>query len=928
MLNATQELRKNMLKIPKNPFVLVDGSSYLFRAYHALPPLITTKGQPTGAIFGVLNMLRKLIKDYQPEHMVVVFDSKEKNFRHALFTDYKANRVKMPDELQSQIGLLCEIIEAMGIPLVIIPGIEADDIIGTLAKKATDNKRFSLISTGDKDFAQLVDENTFLINTMSQDVYDRARVLEKFGVSPERIIDYLALIGDSVDNIPGIPNVGPKTALKWLETYGDLATIVQEADSISGRVGENLRQTLEKLPLFRSLVTIDVNLELNYRLEDFKVKEADNSKLSSLFKELEFKTWTKELTEKKSAEDQKQVEDQQIVVPSKALSPCIDAKLILREADLDLWINSLRDAEVFAFKLKTYELNSTTHLAGISMAFQKTAAYIPFDFPPDLSLEIKAERLSTAFVLKKVAECLNQENAIIVGHDLKFEMRVLANYNIVLGGKLFDTMLGSYVLDSAGSKHHLSAVCFKHLNITSTSIEEIAGKGAKQLSFNQVNIEKASAFACEEAESILKLYHKLSVALAQEPSLLSVFEKIEMPLLPVLSRMEQGGVLINPELLHSQSLYLGKRLQELEQQAFNLAGQTFNLNSPKQLQEILFSKLQIPVIEKTPTGQPSTSESVLQTLAENYPLPKIILDYRSLSKLKSTYTDKLPEELDPETKRIHTCYHQAITSTGRLSSSEPNLQNIPIRSEEGRKIRAAFTAPPGFKIVAFDYSQSELRIMAHLSEDSGLVNAFNLDSDIHRSTASEIFDTPLDKVNSEQRRKAKAINFGLMYGMSSFGLARQLGIDQKEASQYMERYFSVFPGVKLFMDKIREQALSLGYVETLLGRRLYLPELQSRNFAARRAAERAAVNAPMQGTNADIIKLAMIEIDRWIIQNGYSYQVKMIMQVHDELVFEISTTFLKEASDKIKSIMETVVELNVKLCVDVNVGNNWDEAHG
>lgn len=904
-----------MVNIPKNPFILVDGSSYLFRAYHGLPPLTTSKGQPTGAIFGVINMLRKLLKEYQPERIAVVFDSKEKNFRHSLFKPYKANRIVMPEELQHQIEPLHNVIRAMGLPLILLSGVEADDIIGTLAREAKEKAWFTLISTGDKDFAQLVDDKIILINTMSQDTFDRQRVIEKFGVPPEKMIDYLALIGDSVDNIPGIPNVGPKTAVKWLEAYGSLENIVQNAQAISGRVGENLRASLELLPLYQKLVTIDVNLSLNLDPSDILLKNPDHKQLARLFSELEFKSWLKEI-------DLSVSEEQEIIV----ISPPSDKanyELVLTQSQFTKWLDRLKTSDLFAIDTETTSLNyMRAELVGISFSVVAgEAAYIPlahdyFDAP---------EQLSRDWVIEQLKPILEDPKRFKVGHHIKYDAEVLSHYGIKLNGIKFDTMLESYILNSTALRHDLNTLSQQHLGIRPITYEEVAGKGAKQILFSQVPVEQACLYAAEDADLTLRLHQQLWPKIEKEKTLKFVFETIEMPLVPVLMRMELGGVLIDPKALREQSDALAKRMMELEKGAYEMAGCSFNLNSPKQLQEILFTQLKLPILEKTPTGQASTSEAVLQELAVEFPLPKVILEYRSLAKLKSTYTDKLPELINPKTGRVHTSYHQAVTATGRLSSSDPNLQNIPIRTAEGRKIRTAFIAPQGFKIMAVDYSQIELRIMAELSQDEHLIKAFVQGDDIHRSTAAKIFGVSLEAVTNDQRRSAKAINFGLMYGMSAFGLSRQLGITPKEAEKHVGHYFKNFPKVKVFMDHIRKQALEKGYVETLFGRRLYLPDLESRNQGVRRAAERAAINAPMQGSNADIIKRVMIELDRWIQETGT--KLRMIMQVHDELVFEVAEEALNIAKEKVRSVMENNVELSVKLRIGLGVGNNWEEAH-
>lgn len=923
-------------KIPENPFVLVDGSSYLFRAYHALPPLTTVKGQPTGAIYGVVNMLRRLMKDYKPEKIAVVFDSKEKNFRHQLYAEYKANRMVMPDELQCQIEPLYKLIRAMGLPLILMPGVEADDIIGSLAKEAKAHGLFTLISTGDKDFAQLVDQDIILINTMSADILDRARVIEKFGLPPEKIIDYLALIGDSVDNIPGIPKVGPKTGVKWMETYGSLDKIIASAGEIPGKVGENLRDNVDKLPLYRNLVTIDVNLKIELHPKDLGLQKPDTETLKRLYQELEFKSWLKELSEKELTEKSPMAapnseesgvqasdsdSDSNSVSEQESLQPC---EIVLNAQQIKSWLSKIKQAGLFSFNLQTTEANyMAAKILGLALALESGhSAYLPLQDPTQAS----SEHFLPDTILQEFKSIFEDAQIIKIGHHVKYALEVLSNYGIHLKGQYQDTMLESYVLDSAGSRHELAVLALKHLDYRMMDYESLVGKGAKQCSFSEIPLGTAARCATEMAAVTLNLHRSLASQLAKESSLKKVYETIELPLLSVLASMEMGGVLIDSALLQKQSQELASRLETIEQETYTLAGKTFNLGSPKQLQEILFVDLNLPVLEKTPTGQPSTSESVLQTLAEQYELPKFILEYRTLSKLKSTYTDKLPELIDPNTKRLHTSYHQAVTSTGRLSSSNPNLQNIPIRSPEGRKIRAAFVAPPGFKILSIDYSQVELRIMAHMSEDQGLVSAFSKDDDIHRSTAAAIFGIPLAAVTAEQRRSSKAINFGLMYGMSSFGVAKQLGIDQKEAEKHMKHYFECFPKVKYFMEKIKQQALELGYVETLFGRRLYLPDLKSKNHILRKAAERAAINAPMQGTNADIIKLAMIELDQWIKES--KLDIKMIMQVHDELVFEVPDNQVDLAKEKIRDVMENVVPLSVKLLIGMGIGNNWDEAHG
>lgn len=910
-----------MSKIPDNPLILVDGSSYLFRAYHALPPLTTSKGQPTGAIFGVVNMLRKLIAEYNPKRMAVIFDSKEKNFRHALFSPYKANRVMMPEELQQQIAPLHRIIEAMGLPLVIMPGIEADDIIGSLAMIAKKHGLFTLISTGDKDFAQLVDEDIFLINTMSNDILDRNRIIEKFEVPPEQIIDYLALIGDTVDNIPGIPKVGPKTAIKWLQTYGSLQGVVDNANDVAGKIGENLRDNLHHIPLYKELVTIKLDVPLAFTPEDLLLKPADPAALKDIFVELELKSWLKELDKTDNGkESEVLVSDKTETLES--LDP-IAYETILTEAQFEAWLKKLKEAKQFVIDTETTSLDyMEAQIVGLSFAVNPNeAAYLPL-----MHDYIGApQQLEREHVLQRIKPLLEDKNHLKIGHNLKYDLEVLANHDIHLQGIGFDTMLESYVLNSTGSRHDMDTLSEKHLNYKTLSFEDVAGKGVKQLTFNQVPIDKASFYAAEDADVTLKLHNIFWPQLSESPKQKEVFENMEMPLVPILGEMERRGVLIDCQKLMTQSQELAKSLQVLETEIYQMAGQNFNINSPKQLQEILYTELKLPILEKTPTGQPSTAESVMQELALEFPLPKLILGYRSLSKLKSTYTDKLPEQRDLNTGRVHTSYHQAVTATGRLSSSDPNLQNIPIRTEEGRKIRSAFIAPVGYKIVAADYSQIELRIMAHLSQDPALLKAFNNGEDIHKSTAATVYNIPLDEVTATQRRNAKIINFGLMYGMSGFGLAKQLGMDRKEADKEITRYFTHFPSVKIFMEDICRKAVEQGYVETLLGRRLYLPDIKSRNAGSRRAAERAAINAPMQGTNADIIKLSMIKIDQWLKENNLN--AYMIMQVHDELVFEVSEKEIDIVTTGVKEIMENIIRLSIPLQVGIGVGNNWDEAH-
>ncbi len=890
------------------PVILVDGSSYLFRAFHALPPLTNSKGDPTGAVYGVVNMLRKLRKDYDPEYMAVVFDPKGKTFRHDLYQAYKANRPAMPEELRVQIAPLFEIIKAMGLPLIIVDHYEADDVIGTFAKLIENHNQACLISTGDKDMAQLVSPKTTLINTMSNKLMDEQGVVEKFGVPANLIIDYLALIGDSVDNVPGVPKVGPKTAVKWLNEFGSLENIMQRADEFKGKVGENLRDSLTQLPLSKQLVTIIDNIKLPYSLADLKPQSPDQKHLIELFQQLEFKSWLSELLNEKAESNPS---DQTAYVT------------ITSEAVLDEWLEKLKKADYFAFDTETTSLNyMRAELVGIAIAYAKNkAAYIPLTH----DYEGAPKQLNRDDVLNKFKPLLTGDQPKIIGQHLKYDKNVLARYGIELSGIAYDTMLESYILNSTSSRHDMDTLALKYLGYNTIHFEDVAGKGAKQITFNQVDIAKATAYAAEDADITLQLHEVLWPKLCKETGPNKVFTEIEVPLLSILAKMEQHGVLIDANHLLTLSAKFAKRITELEQEAHKLAGGEFNLASPKQLREILFEKNNLPVIQKTPSGQASTAEPVLEELALDYPLPKIILEYRGLSKLKSTYTDRLPEQIDPTTKRVHTSYHQAVTATGRLSSTDPNLQNIPIKNENGHKIRQAFIAPKGYKIIAADYSQIELRIMAHLSGDEGLLKAFKQGLDIHKATAAEVWGVPLDQVTPEQRRSAKAINFGLIYGMSSFGLAKQLGTDRNIAQEYIDVYFMRYPGVKNYMDETRAKAHKQGYVETLCGRRLYLPEINAKNLQRQRAAERAAINAPMQGTAADIIKLAMIKIAAWLKQTNID--ASMIMQVHDELVFEVVEKDVSQAKVEICNLMQNALVLDVPLIVDIGIGDNWDEAH-
>ncbi len=892
--------------------VLVDGSSYLFRAYHALPPLTNTQGMPTGATYGVVNMLRKLLLDEKPDYIGIVFDTKSKNFRHEIFPAYKANRAAMPDELQVQIEPLHAVIRAMGLPLIAIEGVEADDVIGTLAHQASLAHIKTVISTGDKDLAQCVDKNITLVNTMTGAVLDENSVVTKFGVTPAQIIDYLALMGDTVDNIPGVPKVGPKTAAKWLVEYGTLDNLIQQADSITGKIGENLRQHLSELPLGKKLVTVQRDVPLDIKIESLVQKPADIATLKTWYEKLEFKTWLRDLTPNAPA------------VSEEVITPAEKGhyETVFTMAQLEHWLNLLNTAGTFAIDTETTSLNPLqAELVGISLAVTPhAAAYIPLrhhylDCPAQLNREM---------VLAKLKPFLENPKIGKIGQHIKYDMHILARYGIAIKGLQNDTMLASYVLNSIATRHDMDSLAKKYLHADTITFETVAGKGAKQITFDKVEIEKATAYAAEDADITLRLQQTLCEKLAQIPKLEAVYREIEMPLIPVLWRMEQQGIYVDAAKLKTQSEYLAKELKVLEEQAYILAGKTFNLGSPKQLQEIFYTDLGLPIVERTPTGAPSTAESVLQELSHDYELPRLILTHRTLSKLKSTYTDKLPLQIDPQTNRVHTSYHQANTATGRLSSSDPNLQNIPIRSPEGRKIRQAFIAAPGFVIVAADYSQIELRIMADLSQDAGLLKAFQDNVDIHQYTASEILGIEYSAVTPEQRRSAKAINFGLIYGMSAFGLSRQLDIDRKAAQEYMEQYFKRYPGVKDYMERIRQQAAKMGYVETIFGRRLYLPDILSKNVGRKRGAERTAINAPMQGTAADIIKKAMIALDKKIMGRS---DIKMLMQVHDELVFEVQPQVLEEAKALIRDCMQNTVKLSVPLVVEIGVGQNWDEAH-
>jgi len=892
-----------------SPLILVDGSSYFFRAFHALPPLTNSKGQPTGAIFGVVNMVKRLIKDYQSERVAVVFDAKGKTFRDEWYPDYKAHRPPMPVELSSQFKPMLDLLSAMGLPLLIVDGVEADDVIGTLARQATEEGQAVVISTGDKDMAQLVNQHVTLINTMTNQVLDIDHVKEKFGVTPEQIIDYLSLIGDTSDNVPGVAKCGPKTAVKWLEQYQTLDNLLGHADEIGGKIGESLRVSMAHLPLSKKLVTIKTDVEIPIALSDLRMQEASRDTLIALTRELEFKSWLKELLGQEALPESALAED-----------GAGSFTVITSEEQFADWLKQLAGCKQFCVDTETTGLDvMNAEIVGIALAIETdNPAYIPL-IHTDGSPQLPREQ-----VLASLRPLLENASIGKIGQNLKYDYNIFKNHGITLNGIAFDTMLESYVLDSTASRHDMDSLSLKYLGHKTISFEEVAGKGARQLRFDQIPVINAAPYAAEDADITLKLHNTLYPMLS-EP-LKNVLHDIEMPLLTVLADMERLGVLIDIDTLAIHGTRLKKRLNILEEEAIQLAGRPFNLNSPKQLQEILFDEQQLPVRTKTPTGQPSTAEAVLQELAFDYPLPAVILEYRSLSKLVSTYIDALPKRRNLITGRVHTSYNQAVTATGRLSSSEPNLQNIPVRTEEGRLIRTAFIAPPHHVLLAADYSQIELRIMAHLSADKNLLTAFANGWDIHAATASEIFQVNLSEVSSEQRRRAKAVNFGLIYGMSAFGLARQLGIERQDAQNYIDCYFKRYPGVLNYMERTREQAHKQGYVETLFGRRLHLPEINASNLMRKRAAERTAINAPMQGTAADIIKKAMVAIAKWIPAQSPP-QAKMIMQVHDELVFEVHENHIDDVKHNIRRLMEDTTSLSVPLQVSIGVGANWDEAH-
>jgi DNA polymerase I len=902
--------------------ILVDGSSYLYRAFHALPPLSTASGRPTGAVRGVIAMLRKMCQQYPGTPVVVVFDASGKTFRDELFAEYKAHRPPMPDDLRAQIEPVHAIVRAMGLPLLCIPGVEADDVIGTLAVRAGARDERVLISTGDKDMAQLVNPQITLINTMNDTRLDEAGVVAKFGIRATQIVDLLALMGDKTDNIPGVPGVGEKTALVLLQNLGSIEQIYANLDAVPAlpmrgarTVAEKLANERDKALLSQQLATIRTDVELDLPPDALRNAEPDRDSLLQWYRELEFNSWRDEL--------QPDGDNPDADTPAAVAMQQADYELVLDSAALQGWVDRLAASEMFAVDTETTSLDyMQARVVGISVALEPGhAAYIPIGHDylgvPD--------QLPEAEVFAALAPLLAAAHPLKIGQNLKYDRNVLLNHGIELAGIGFDTMLESYVLDSVGSRHDMDTLAQRHLDYRTIRFEDVAGKGPKQLGFNDVKLEDAARYAAEDADITLRLHRKLWPQLESDAGLSTLFREIEMPLVPVLSRLERCGTLVDAGLLRTQSRELGERLQQIEARAHELAGERFNLGSPKQLQEILFVKQGLPQVGKTPTGQPSTAEPALQELAEHYELPRVILEYRGLSKLKSTYTDRLPEQICSRTGRVHTSYHQAVTATGRLSSTDPNLQNIPVRTAEGRRIRQAFIAPPGNLVLAADYSQIELRIMAHLSRDQGLIDAFARGLDVHRATAAEVFGVAFDAVSDDQRRSAKAINFGLIYGMSAFGLARQLGVGRQDAQAYIDRYFARYPGVQAYMEGIRRDAAGNGYVSTLFGRRLYLPEIRSRNAASRQAAERTAINAPMQGSAADIIKRAMISVDEWLSRSAFP--ARMVMQVHDELVFEVQEDAVAELAERVRSMMSAAAALDVELVVDVGTGNNWDEAH-
>lgn len=894
--------------------ILIDGSSYLYRAFYVpqLKRMQTKDGQPTGAVFGIMNMIKSLMLEYPNSNIVAIFDAKGKNFRHEMYSDYKANRPSMPDELRSQVEFVHRGVKALGIPLVATPGVEADDVIGAYAKHASSQGQSVLVASGDKDLAQIVNDKVSLIDTMKKVIMDEAGVVSKFGVRPDQIIDYLALMGDTSDNIPGVPKVGPKTAVKWLLEYGSLDGVVENADKIGGKVGENLRDFLPQLPLSKDLVTIRCDMDLEVPLAELRQEEPSREDLIDIYQALQFKKWLAEMGEAVTSSSDQPVPE---YVPGQY-------DLVLDKVSFSGWLEQLAASEGFAFDTETTSVNAQeAELVGVSFSVESGfAAYVPVAH----TYMGAPSQLDRDYVLQALKPLLEDPQLPKIGQNLKYDMSVLANYGVKLKGVAFDTMLESYVIDSVASRHSMDVLSEKHLGHTPVPFSEVAGKGKSQLTFDQVDLDKAGHYAAEDADVTLRLHHRLMQQLTASPTLHRIFNTIEMPLVSVLSRIEDVGVLIDDNMLLQQSQELAMTMQKAEQTAYELAGGGFNLASPKQIQEVLYDRLGLPVLKKTPKGAPSTAEDVLQELAIEHELPRLILEHRSLGKLKSTYTDKLPVMINSKTGRVHTSYHQAVAATGRLSSSDPNLQNIPIRTAQGRRIREAFIAEPGSRVLAADYSQIELRIMAHLSADDTLVNAFKNGLDIHRATAAEIFDVPLDEVLDEQRRHAKAVNFGLIYGMSAFGLSKQINVERKQAQNYIDAYFARYPGVKDYMEDTREFARDNGFVETVFGRRLYLPDINSKNHNMRQYAERTAINAPMQGTAADIIKMAMIEVDRTF--HGRP-DVKMIMQVHDELVFEVKEEELDSVSANVCQIMEGVVNLDVPLVVEAGSGINWAKAH-
>ncbi|EJO2020876.1 DNA polymerase I [Vibrio vulnificus] len=931
-----------MATIPENPLILIDGSSYLYRAFHAYPGTMSNGDIPTNAVYGVVNMLRSMMRQFASDRIAVVFDAKGKTFRDDMYPEYKANRPPMPDDLRCQIEPLHQVIKAMGLPLIVIEGVEADDVIGTLAYQASQQGMPVLISTGDKDMAQLVDDNITLINTMTNVVMDREGVIEKFGIPPELIIDYLALMGDKVDNIPGVPGVGDKTATALLQGIGGLSKLYDHLDDIaalgfrgSKTMAQKLVDNKDNALLSYQLATIKLDVALQETPESLLKTEPNKDKLIQLYGQLAFKSWLNELLEGGTgvveADEKAQTSARSGASPVESeinnAAANIDRsqyQTIFDQATFDIWLDKLKASELFAFDTETDSLDyMVANLVGLSFAVAEgEAAYVPvahdyLDAP---------EQLDREWVLAQLKPLLEDDTKAKVGQNLKYDASVLARYGIEMKGIKHDTMLASYVYNSVGGKHDMDSLALRFLQHSCISFEQLAGKGKNQLTFNQIDLNEAAVYAAEDADVTLRLHNRLFANIEQDEKLKAIYQEIEVPLVPVLSRMERTGVLIDDMKLSAQSQEIAVRLGELEQKAYEIAGQPFNMNSPKQLQTILFEQMGLPVIKKTPSGTPSTAEEVLQELALDYPLPSVIMEYRGLAKLKSTYTDKLPKMINPHTGRVHTSYHQAVTATGRLSSTDPNLQNIPIRNEEGRRIRQAFVAPHGYKILAVDYSQIELRIMAHLSGDQALLDAFQQGKDIHAATAAEIMGVSIEQVSSEQRRRAKAVNFGLIYGMSAFGLAKQLGIPRGEAQAYMDKYFERYPGVMQYMEDTRSNAAQHGYVETIFGRRLHLPEITSRNVMRRKAAERAAINAPMQGTAADIIKKAMLLVDQWIQEEGNG-RVKLLMQVHDELVFEVEESCLTEIESKVQQLMESAAQLNVPLVAEAGHGDNWDQAH-